>query len=173
MERDGRTSHILSAERKCAKSSESLVRSQSMEDEEEEEDNGILEESSVSLSFSASLDSSYLQTLHLTPTKRIFLEQTLHVDNLIRFVHLRTRQTRRTSVVVVEHSGTMTRRPTTNVEEDVTPVNEYREGEREGTSTEREGACRDETRRNQLKRQYKHSIDLVCTNLCCILCAIR
>jgi hypothetical protein len=81
----------------------------------------------------------------LTPTKRIFLEQTLHVDNLIRFVHLRTRQTRGTSFVVVEHSGKMTRRPTTNTEDHGTPVNEYR---RENIWIGRDGTCTDETRRN-------------------------
>lgn len=32
---------------------------------------------------------SYLHTLHLAPRKKILLEQTLHVDNFIRLLHLR------------------------------------------------------------------------------------
>lgn len=38
------------------------------------------------------LFTSYLHTLHFVPTNKIFLEQTLHVDNLIRLIHLRRKK---------------------------------------------------------------------------------
>jgi len=101
---------------------------------------------------------SYLHALHLVPRKKIFLAQTLHVDNFMRLLHLRITERERERKnhdwrIWLEH---VTNTPN-NIDNKkrILDVLKIRNGEEKKATNKR------------------HTKKMINTDLCWILCVIR